>query len=79
MIIEYNKNYHPVGRNVRRLRRKYHLSRRALAALAGVSPKYLRRLEAGRLPPTMDSALALRLAEIFPLPPGRDIFSPGLL
>lgn len=79
MVIEYNRNYHPVSRNIRRLRRKYQLSRRALAALTGVSPKHLRQLEAGRLPPTLDSALALRLAEIFPLPPGKDIFSQGLI
>jgi len=49
-----------------------------LARLLDIDEPYLKELEAGRNPPLMDHTLCCRLAEIFPLPDGKDIFSPDL-
>ena len=50
-----------VGRRIRSLRKTRGLSQEKLADLAGMSPKYLSRIETGRENPTLD--LFLRLAQ----------------
>ena len=64
MLIDLNNTYLPG--NIRYLRRRFHLSRRALAALAGIPLRELRQME-GKAPPPVDYAVAVRFCEIFGL------------
>ena len=54
-------------KNLRFLREKYGLSRRALALLVGVEPSVLRRIEQGRTPLEMPLEAFRRLYIIFEL------------
>lgn len=68
MLIEYNGN-HPVGQNILRLRKKYCLSRRALAKLLGVNEITLRELERGTSLPVIADTTLCRLCQIFAVEP----------
>ena len=63
MLIDLNNTY--FSGNIRYLRRRFHLSRRALSALAGISPRELRRIENAKVP--VEYAVASRFREIFGL------------
>ena len=78
MLIEYNPKYHTPARNIRLLRKKYYLSRRALAKLVGISEVHLKHIEAEENAPVFDSAVFSRLMQVFPIPEGKDICSPDL-
>lgn len=78
MQFVYNPEYHTPGRNIQLLRKKYALSRRALANLLGTNDIVLKMIEEENLPPVLSSKMVRRLSEIFPLPEGKDIFSPDL-
>ena len=64
MLIDLNNTYLPG--NIRYLRRRFHLSRRALAALAGISLLDLCRMEKKGDKP-VDYTVATRFSEIFGL------------
>ena len=64
MLIDLNNTY--FSGNIRYLRKRFHLSRRALAALAGISPRELRRIEKAKV--SVDYAVAARFRDIFGLP-----------
>ena len=56
------------GRNVRYLRKKYHLSRRALAALTGISTRQLARIEGEETELQLSHDTLVRFREIFAIP-----------
>lgn len=64
MLIEYNEHHH-ISRNVRFLRKKYSLSRRALARLVGISEFRLERIEEGTAVPVISDAVLRRLCQVF--------------
>lgn len=78
MYIEYNQNYHCPGKNIQLLRKQYAMSRRTLAVLLAIDEAFLTEIETGQNPPILDGTLYCRLMQIFPIPEGKDIFSPDL-
>ena len=66
MLVDLNNTC--FSSNILHLRKRYHLSRRTLASLAGISLRTLCQIEQNRNPPVVDYAVASRFREIFGLP-----------
>ena len=56
------------GRNINYLRKKYHLSRRALAALVGISIRLLNRIEQAEPELRLHHDALIRFRDIFSIP-----------
>ena len=74
MYIEYNQNYHPLGKNLQLLRKQYALSRRALARLVGISEFQLKRLEDGSADPVISDVTLQRICQIFDIEANQLLF-----
>ena len=57
------------GCNIAYLRKKHHLSKKALAKLLGIGVKGLSSLESGTVPPRMSTDVVFQLSDIFHIPP----------
>ena len=74
MLIEYNDSHH-LGENIMFLRKKFALSRRALAKLLDISESQLKQIELGEPPYFVDSSFLCRLCNFFGISKDTDLFS----
>ena len=68
MDIIYTKE-HRIPENILALRKRHHLSRKALASLLGVSAYWIKGLEEGRFPGVLPDHMLHRLCQIFDVEP----------
>jgi len=64
-----------LAKNIRRLRRTYHLTVEETAGIMSISTDTLEQLESGELPPCMDVDSLFRLSKYFNIPIA-DLFRP---